>query len=403
MPYSLGLTLYNLSARRDPALPNSWPDRPAGRLIWIHAPTVESGASMVELARRVIDEDGHPVLLTTPGDVVLQTGPLQTGMIRLGLPADTPAEAQAFLDHWRPEAIILAEGEVRPALVAAALERGVPLALVNGRAPGLPQGRSWWWPGLLRGVLAQVPIVWAIDEAGARAFRKAGCPAGAISVAGRMEEGSAVLPAVETDRLALAHLMGTRPVWLAAGVPEAEETAVIEAHRAGLRLAHRLLLILVPQDGARSGALVKRLREDEGWATACRAEDEEPDAETEVYVVDGAAEYGLWYRLAPITFLGGSLSGAGCLRNPLEAAALGSAIIHGPRPGPHGSIFGRLGAALAARSVASSADLTEALGDLLSPDRAARLAQAAWSVASDGAEVTDRVVRLVRQMLGEDK
>ncbi len=352
---------------------------------------------MAELARRVIAEDGHPVLLTAPGCPV---GPV--GTTGMEPPADNPAEVRAFLDHWRPEAVVMAEGELRPALVAAVLERRIPLALVNARVPGVLRDRKGWWPGLLRGLLSQVPHVWTVDETAARAFRKAGAQPGAVAVAGRMEEGSAVLPAAETDRLALAGLIGTRPVWLAVDVPEAEEMAVIEAHRAGLRLAHRLLLILVPQDATRTDALVARLTEGEGWSVARRALDEDPEPETEVYVVNGPDEYGLWYRLSPITFLGGSLSGAGCQRNPLEPAALGSAIIHGPRPGVHGTIFGRLGAALAARSVASGPDLTEALGDLLSPDRAARLAQAAWGVASDGAEVTDRVVGLLRRMLGED-
>jgi 3-deoxy-D-manno-octulosonic-acid transferase len=397
MPYSLGLTLYNLSARRDAATPVVRPDRPAGRLIWIHSPTSEAQKAMGELARRLIDEDGHPVLLTGP-----EGAKIPAGAIFQTIPSDTPADARAFLDHWRPEAVIMAEGELRPALLSAVLERGLPVALVNCRAPSLPRDRSGWWPGLIRGLLAEIPHVWTLDEAGARAFRKAGSPAAAIVAAGRMEESSVVLPASESDRLALAHLMGTRPVWFANNVPEAEESAVIDTHRAGLRLAHRLLLIMAPQDARRAEPLVARMTETEGWSVSRRAKDEEPDSETEVYLVEPDSEYGLWYRLAPITYLGGSLSSAGCQRDPLEAAALGSAIIHGPRPGTHGVIFGRLGAALAARSVASSSDLTEALGDLLSPDKAARLAQAAWDVASDGAEVTDRVVGLVRKMLGED-
>ena len=50
-------------------------------------------------------------------------------------------------------------------------------------------------------------------------------------------------------------------------------------------------------------------------------------------------------------------------------------------------------------AVGSANDLAEALGDLLSPDRAARLAQAAWAVASDGAEVTERVLALIRRIM----
>ena len=86
----------------------------------------------------------------------------------------------------------------------------------------------------------------------------------------------------------------------------------------------------------------------------------------------------------------------------MEAAALGSAIIHGPRTDPYGPVFGRLGAARATRAVASPSDLADALGDLLSPDRAARLAQAAWAVASDGAEVTDRILNRIRALMDGD-
>ncbi len=36
--------------------------------------------------------------------------------------------------------------------------------------------------------------------------------------------------------------------------------------------------------------------------------------------------------------------------------------------------------------------------DLLAPDKAARLAQAAWAVSSDGAEVTESVLNLIRSL-----
>jgi 3-deoxy-D-manno-octulosonic-acid transferase len=193
--------------------------------------------------------------------------------------------------------------------------------------------------------------------------------------------------------------MATRPVWLAAMVPEGEEAAVIAAHRAALLLAHRLLLILVPENPARAEALAAQMTEREGWTVALRAHEEEPEPETEVYIVDNPQEFGLWYRLAPVTFLGGTLAGQGALRSPMEPAALGSAILHGPRTGAHGAAFGRLGAARAARAVASANDLAEALGDLLAPDRAARLAQAAWAVTSEGAEATERVLGLIRRLL----
>ncbi len=390
MAYSLGLTLYNLRPRRDGGVTPDRPARPAGRLVWLHAPSADAARSVMELARRLVDEDGVLVLLTCPADIAMRTGVLHQLP-----PGDTPSEARAFLDHWKPEVIILAEGELRPALIHEAQERELSLMIVDGRAPYILRERNGWFPGLMRSVMAGFSHVMTVDDAAARAFRKAGAPL--VSVAGRMEEESAALPHMEPERAALAHQLATRPVWLAAALPEAEEADVIAAHRAALRHAHRLLLIVVPQDMARAEALTARM-EAEDWAVAHRMRDQEPAADTEVYLADHA-EYGLWYRLAPITFLGGSLSGDGCARNPLEPAALGSAILYGPRAGAYGVTFGRLAAARAARAVGSAADLAEALAELLAPDRAARLAHAAWGVTSEGAEATEQAISIIRRLM----
>ena len=69
MASSLGLTLYNLGQRRDPGESGDRPGRPAGRLIWLHAPGEGLVSPMRALARRLVEEDGLPVLLTAPGPV----------------------------------------------------------------------------------------------------------------------------------------------------------------------------------------------------------------------------------------------------------------------------------------------------------------------------------------------
>lgn len=339
------------------------------------------------------------MLLTCPVDLAAPPDLLRRGLILQPPPADTAAEARSFVAHWCPEAAVFTDGALRPALIHEAAAAGIPLLMADARAPRALNPHDGWYPGLYRGALAAFRQIFAVDEASARALRKAGAPDERVFVTGRMEEESAALPCLEAERSALARQIATRPVWLAAAVPEAEEAAVIAAHAESLRLAHRLLLILVPQNPERGAELAARIEAEQGWIVALRARDEEPTPETEVYIPDSCAEMGLWYRLAPISFMGGSLSGEGCNRNPLEPAALGSAITYGPRPGIWGASFGRLGAARAARAVASARDLAEALGDLMQPDRAARLAQAAWAVASDGAEVTERVMDTLHEIL----
>lgn len=394
MAASLGLKLYNLGQRRDAGPGSPRPQRPAGGLVWLHAPAESQASPMLALARRLVDDDGVAVLLTCPLEL-----PPREGVIHQPPPIDTPAETRAFLDHWRPDIAVFSDGELRPSILHETGERRIPLLMVNGRAPHFLRERDAWYPGLMRSALMRFAEICTVDEASARLFRKAGAPLSSVAVTGRMEEESAALPCLEAERAALARLLAARPVWFAAGLPLAEEAAVITVHRTILQQAHRLLLILMPADPAEAEPLAKRLEDQEGWVVARRMREEEPDAAIEVLVVDNPAEYGLWYRLAPVTFLGGSLSGTGPTRNPMEAAALGSALLHGPKTGRFGPALGRLGAARAARAVASASDLADSLGDLLSPDRAARLAQSAWAVASDGAEATERLLGRMRKLM----
>ncbi|QYK42817.1 MAG: 3-deoxy-D-manno-octulosonic acid transferase [Paracoccaceae bacterium] len=393
MAYSLGLTLYMMRARAPAGPVPPHPPRPAGPVIWLHGSDSDARRALLALAPRLTRGAAAAVVLTAEDEAPPTR--LPPGVTADAVPADAPAPVRGFLDHWRPSVALLAGGVLRPALIHAAQERSIPLVMAEAREPSLPRDRAGWWPGLVRGLLAGFHAVLAVDEPAARVFRKAGAPPSRVESAGRMEQPSAALTCTEAERAALARLLATRPVWLAAALPEAEETTAIEAHRRTLRLAHRLLLIVAPDQPERAAPLADRMEKVEGWTVARRWADDEPDSDVQVLVTDSLAEMGLWLRLAPLTYLGGSLTPGGCRFDPMAAAALGSAILHGPRAGDFGGAIGRLAAAQASALVGSAADLAQTLGELLAPDRAARLAQAAWAVASDGGEVSDRIAAML--------
>ena len=221
-------------------------------------------------------------------------------------------------------------------------------------------------------------------------FRSAGFPADQIEVTGPLDPGAVVLPCNERERRDLAQTLGSRSVWCAAEVPMIELEQISAAHRQASRRAHRLLLILVPAVAADTAEMAQRLRDD-GFVVACRSDGAEPDEATQIYLADGAAEMGLWYRLAPFSFMGGTLEGVGG-RHPYEPAGLGSAVLHGPNTAGHAPFYGRLASAGASRAVRSAADLGNAVEVLLAPDKAAAMAHAAW-------DVTNRVVELIRDRL----
>jgi 3-deoxy-D-manno-octulosonic-acid transferase len=88
-------------------------------------------------------------------------------------------------------------------------------------------------------------------------------------------------------------------------------------------------------------------------------------------------ELGLFYRLAPIVFMGGSLVPHGG-QNPIEAVKLGASIVHGPHVFNFSDVYEALDGGGGARLAADPEALVKQLGRLLA-DPAAREASVAAS------------------------
>ena len=375
-------------------------DRPKGPLIWIHLASDAEAMAVLELIQRCREErEELSFLLTssgavTPGFVDARSGP---GVLHQRAPADYPPFVARFLDHWRPDICTLTEGELRAALIDAIAQRDIPLFLIDASLSAERQGKWRWLMGAAGSLLTRFDQIFVADPASYRRFRQLGAPTARMEETGVLEEGTAAMACDEDERDRLALCLSNRPVWLGAYVSPREVDIVTHAHRTATRRAHRLLLIIVPKDLSSGDALARKL-EGDGWIVAQRKLDQDPDEETQILIADLPDEMGLWYRLAPVTFLGSSLDGGmGC--NPFEPAALGSAVLHGPNVSAYRASYDRLGPMGAARQVSNARELSEAVEELLAPDRAADMAHAAWLVCSAGAEVTDRVKDLFFETL----
>jgi len=197
--------------------------------------------------------------------------------------------------------------------------------------------------------------------------------------------------------------IGGRPVWLAASTHDGEEEAVAAAHRALRERFPDLLTLLAPRHPARAEQVAALLQD---FRLARRSAGALPTPETEIYLIDTLGELGLFYRLAPIVLVAGSLGAPGSVggHNPLEAAQLGCAVIFG-------SDTVNCAASAAALEHAGAAlrlgDLTETLGRLLAdPAAAARMGAAGLAVAETHRGVIDRVLQrlepLVAPLAGPD-
>ena len=312
---------------RGKELPSRWREklgyasltRPNARLVWLHAVGLGEVLALrgliAELARQA--PDLH--FLVTSGtrasaEVFARNLPPRT--VHQFAPLDAPGPARRFLAHWRPDLSIWAEQELWPGLVYRADSAGIPLALVNARmnAPA-PEAHGSLKP-------AAPPLE---DQPEARA--------------------------------ALAQTIGQRPVWIAAPTHPEDEALALAAHTRLLAGRPDALLILSPRLPARAPEILAAIHA-AGLTAARRSLGEAPEAQ--VYLADTFGDLGLLYRLAPIAFIGGSMSAIEG-HNPWEAAQLGCAILHGPRTGNFAADYAALDTAGAARQTATPDTLYQAL------------------------------------------
>jgi 3-deoxy-D-manno-octulosonic-acid transferase len=354
--------------------------RPAGPLVWMHGASVGEMLSILPLIDRIRERD--ITVLVTAGTVTaaeLAGRRLPAGVIHQFAPLDLPRFVARFLDHWRPNLGLFVESDLWPNLIMAGADRGIPLILVNGRVSERSFQRWRFVPRTIGALLSRFDL--CLAQSAEDATRYAGLGAPRYVLTGNLKLDVPAPPADPTKLWQLQAAIGTRPVIAAASTHPGEEIELIDVHR---RLKHSfpgLLTILVPRHPER-GAAIAGIARGAGLEIAQRSLGELPDRDTEIYVADTLGELGVIYRLAPIVFIGGSLVGHGG-QNPIEAAKLGAAILHGPHVWNFTEIYSALDAVGGAEMVTDSGKLTVRIGAWLTD------AEARKKVAQTGLQAMD--------------
>ncbi len=378
--------------------------RPPGPLLWLHAASVGETLSILPLLEALGAAAPRLFFLVTTGTLTSATllgrrlpPHLASRVAHRFVPLDVPRWVGRFLDGWRPDAAVFVESELWPNLIAAAARRRIPLALINGR---MSKASARWWarvPGLARKVLTPFSLLLAQTESDAARFRSIGA---AVECWGNLKYAAPPLPvdAAEHDRL--RGLLAGRPVWVAASTHPGEEAIVLAAH-SRIAAAHPGLLTIIvprhPERGPAIAALAGTLR------IARRAAGQDPLPDTDVLLADTLGEVGLFYALASLAFVGGSLVPHGG-QNPLEPVRLGRPVLLGPHAWNFAEIVGRLEAAGGLTRIAPGADPAAALAEAVSvmltvPDRGRAQAEAAAGVAAEEAGLPERIAAALLPLL----
>ena len=210
MARSLSLALHLFLARfrgRRRGLPKALPHpdlaaRPEGELIWMHIEAPAQWLSFAHLSGQMAEvRPGLQFLVTGTRPSTAPNFP--SGTLVLGVPAETHPDVAAFLDHMRPDLVVLTALSLPPVLISAAAARGIALVLADIQYSGAT--RPWRWNrSMARALLGHFALIMTRDTASARQIERSCRNRVEATVTGRIEETTQPLPHDEAERAAMA-------------------------------------------------------------------------------------------------------------------------------------------------------------------------------------------------------
>ncbi len=380
------------------AVPERWghytqPPEAASELVWVHAVSLGETRTAAILLREWRAQMPDLRLLLTHGTATGRAegrSLLQPGDVQVWQPWDSRQAVERFLMHFQPRLGVLLETEVWPNLMAAAQERGLPVALVNARmSPKSLAGAerlSW----LARPAYQALAAVYAQTAADAQRLAQLGAPV--AGVLGNLKFDARP----DTRQQALAGQWRAalpRPVLMLASSREGEELEFLRQWQARKsEMQQRVQLLIVPRHPQRFDE-VARLVKAQGLTVSRRSRwagapaDDAAALQADVWLGDSLGEMALYYTLSDLALLGGSFEALGG-QNLIEPAACGCPVVMGPHTFNFAEAAVMAEAAGAALRVPDmAAGLTFALGLLQDPValQEARAAALAFAASQGGA------------------
>lgn len=314
------------------------------------------------------------------------------------LPFDTPLAVRRFINRLQPRAMVILETELWPNLVSQAHQHGIKLVLANARmsersARGYQKVRL-----LMRPIWGALDAVIAQDKASAERFIELGCQPAQVHVPGNIKFDVQINTQTKQAIAQFKPLLGSRQVVTMASTHEGEEKVALDAFKRLLKTRPDCLLILVPRHQERF-AEIARLVESSGLNMVRRSSGHPVLADTQVLLADSMGEMLLWFGVATIATMGGSLIERGG-HNPLEAMAFGLPIVSGRHVFNFADVYRQLDARQAVRWVADTQQLHDTwLGLLVEPGAAQHIGAQAQQIFAKHRGATQRSLALMAEVM----
>ena len=285
------------------------------------------------------------------------------------------------------------ESDLWPALLSGIKRKNIPLILVNGRISNKSFKRWQQFDFISKELLGCFTYCLGQSEEDAYRLRVLGAKdsmcLGNLKYAG-------INPPVDAEKKAeIMEQIEGRPLWAVSSTHNDEELKIGKFLKRVIEKVPGLITIIAPRHPNRGPEIQEQLNE-LGLKTALRSKGEKISKTTDVYIADTIGEVGIWYDMAPIVFIGGSLIPHGG-QNFMEPSRFRDAVLVGPHMHNFTDAMNRAKKADAVIQVNDVVELEEALLQLLTnKDLLEAKRSLAYNWAYGEAKVLDGIVEKVK-------
>lgn len=295
--------------------------------IWFHAVSVGETNAAQPLIEHYL-KLGHAVLVTN----TTRTGQARAKSLfadkypdlfqAVFLPIDQRPLIEHFIELNQPRILLLMETELWPNLLEITFVKQIPRLLLNARLSEKSAKGYGKFKRLTVPMLNQLDFIAAQDVASLQRFIELGKKSNQIQVLGNVKFDISAPPHFieQAQQLKQVWHLEDRKIIVLASTHAPEEQDILIALSPALKQDLSLVCIVVPRHPERFDEVFQ-------IATALRLHvrrrslEQIITADTQVYLADSMGELWLWYALAQVAYVGGSLNEPGGGHNILEPIA----------------------------------------------------------------------------------
>jgi len=360
-----------------------FPNLSGERPLWIHAASVGEVFCSIPLIKRIKKDFPRSVMIMTTmtrtGHEAARTRVREADAV-LFFPIDHPLTIRRAIAAIHPGLLLIAETELWPNLLRYCGEKGIPIALFNGRISRRSFRRYLFFKFFFKRCLEPISAFLMQTEEDRNRIIQIGASPEKTRVTGNLKFDQTVPPPTQEGLTQTAKSLGLRGnerILVAGSTHAGEEEILLSLFKELRKIVPHLVLLLAPRHLERL-AEVERLLERESvpWRkkTSLAMESNRSgggkNGVPSVILLDTMGELMSLYRLGALVFIGGSLVPVGG-HNPLEPLLFKKSVLFGPHMFNFLEVSQGLIEAGGAVQVAGSQDLFSQLKRLLLDQKAA--------------------------------